>query len=65
MHRQGELKERGKRVLMMHNSKKNHTKMNEYKRLAAGLNRSGVEGFEAVEESFDNAPDMVCFSHLR
>src|ERR1044072_9468518 len=65
MHRQGELKERGKKVVMMYGSKKNDAKINKYKGLAAGLNRSGVEGFEAVEESFDNAPDMVCFSHLR
>lgn len=49
----------------MYSSKKNHTKMNEHRRLAVELDRSGFEGFEAVEESSDNAPDLVCFSHLR
>jgi UDP-galactopyranose mutase len=65
MRRRRGLRERGKKELMMDSSKRNHTKLSEYKGLAVEPDQSGVKGFEAVEESFDNAPDLVCFSHLR
>src|SRR4029078_2002103 len=50
---------------MVYSSKKNHTEPSEFKRFSVELNQPGMEGFEAREESFDNAPDLVCFSHLR
>jgi UDP-galactopyranose mutase len=50
---------------MIHDSKKDHAKQNKSNGLPVNPTRSGIEGFEALEESFDNAPDLVCFSHLR
>ncbi len=44
-------------------SENNHTAT--AKKLARGVTIHDTKDFEMVEDSFDNAPDLVCLSHLR